>query len=43
MVKVSVIIPFYNAEDYLRQSLDCIVNQTMDDIEVVAVTLIGDE
>ena len=37
MVNVSVIIPVYNAEDYLRQSLDCIVNQTMDDIEVICV------
>ena len=37
MVKVSVVIPVYNAEDYLRESLDCIVNQTIDNIEVICV------
>ncbi len=37
MTKVSVIIPVFNAEDYLSQSLDSIVNQTLDDIEVICV------
>ena len=37
MVKVSVIIPVFNAEDYLKQSLDSIVNQTIDDIEIICI------
>ena len=37
MVKVSVVVPVFNAEDYLRQSLDCILNQTLDDLEVICV------
>lgn len=35
--KVSVVIPVYNVEGYLRQCLDSIVNQTLRDIEIVCV------
>ena len=35
--KVSVIIPVYNAEPYLRQCLDSVVNQTLKDIEIICV------
>ncbi|MEL7567681.1 MAG: glycosyltransferase family 2 protein [Dehalobacterium sp.] len=35
--KVSVIIPVYNSEQYLRQCLDSIVNQTLRDIEIITV------
>lgn len=35
--KVSVIIPVYNVEDYLRQCLDSIINQTLKDIEIICV------
>ena len=37
--RISVIIPVYNAENYLEQCLDSIVNQTigMDNIELVLV------
>jgi len=35
--KVSVIIPVYNAEAYLRQCLDSVVNQTLQDIEIICV------
>lgn len=34
---VSVIIPIYNAENYLKQCLDSIVGQTLKDIEVICV------
>lgn len=37
MVKVSVVIPVYNAEKYLRQSLDSISSQTLKDIEIICV------
>ena len=37
MIKVSVIIPVYNVEAYLRQCLDSVVSQTLRDIEVVCV------
>ncbi len=35
--KVSVIVPVYNTEKYLRKCLDSLVFQTLEDIEVVAV------
>ena len=37
MPKVSVIIPVYNTEKYLRQCLDSIVYQTLKDIEILCV------
>lgn len=35
--QVSVIVPVYNSEEYLRKCLDSILNQTLDDIEVIIV------
>ena len=37
MVKVSVIIPVYNVEKYLKKCLDSIFNQTLKDIEVICI------
>ena len=37
MVKVSVIVPIYNAEKYLKQCLDSIQNQTLTDIEIIMI------
>ena len=37
MPKVSVVIPIYNAENYLRQCLNSIVGQTLRDIEIICV------
>ena len=37
MKKISVIIPVYNVEQYLRESLDSVVNQTLKDIEIICV------
>lgn len=37
MPKISVIIPVYNVEKYLRECLDSIVNQTLKDIEIICV------
>lgn len=35
--KISVIIPVYNAEKYLKQCLDSVLNSTLKDIEVICV------
>lgn len=34
---VSVLVPIYNAEPYLRQCLDALVNQTLRDLEVICI------
>jgi len=36
-IKVSVIVPVYNVEQYLRKCLDSLVNQTLEDIEIIVV------
>jgi glycosyltransferase involved in cell wall biosynthesis len=35
--KVSVIIPCYNAEKYIKEAVDSVLNQTYADVEIVAV------
>ena len=37
MVKVSVIIAVYNAEEYLEKCLDSLLEQTLEEIEIIAV------
>ena len=36
-IKVSVIIPVYNVENYLRQNLQSVADQTLRDIEIICV------
>lgn len=36
-IKISVIIPVYNVQDYLSECLDSIINQTLKDIEIICV------
>lgn len=36
-IKVSVIIPVYNAERYIGRCLDSVINQTLKDIEIIVV------
>ena len=37
MIKLSVIVPVYNVEEYLDKCLDSLVNQTLKDIEIIVV------
>jgi len=37
LVKVSVIVPVYNVENYLKRCFDSILNQTFKDFEIIAV------
>jgi len=37
MPKVSIVIPVYNTEKYIRQCLDSVVNQILKDIEIICV------
>lgn len=36
-VKISVIIPIYNCEDYIKQCLDSIKDQSLNDIEIICI------
>ena len=36
-IKVSVIVPVFNVESYLNESLDSILNQTLKDIEIICI------
>lgn len=35
--KVSIIVPVYNVEPYLRRSMDCLLNQTMQELEFICI------
>lgn len=37
MLKVSIILPIYNVASYLEEALDSILNQTLKEIEIIAV------
>lgn len=37
MPKVSVLVPVYNVEKYLKQCLDSIIKQTLKDIEIICI------
>ena len=37
MVKVSVIVPIYNSEKYLKRCIDSLVNQTLSDMEFILI------
>lgn len=37
MVKVSIIVPVYNVEDYLEKCLASLINQTLKEIEIIVV------
>ena len=35
--RVSIVVPVYNVERYLRQCLDSLVNQTYQNVEIICV------
>ena len=37
MIKVSVVMPVFNAERYLQIALDSLLRQTLNDIEIICV------
>ena len=37
MPKVSIIVPIYNVEEYLRECLSSLINQTLRDIEIICI------
>lgn len=37
MPKVSILVPIYNVEKYLRECLDSLINQTLKDIEIICI------
>lgn len=37
MIKVSIIIPFYNVENYIEQCLKSVIAQTLTDIEIILI------
>ena len=37
MPKITVIIPIYNAEKYLKESIDSVLKQTLSDIEIICI------
>lgn len=37
MVKVSIVVPIYNTENYVERCLDSLLKQTLTDIEIICV------
>lgn len=37
MIKVSVIVPVYNAEKYIKECLESLINQSLQDIEIICI------
>ena len=37
MIKLSIIVPVYNAEEFLEKCLTSLVNQTIKDVEIILV------
>ena len=37
MPKVSIIVPTYNVAEYLDQCITSLINQTLKDIEIIAI------
>ena len=36
-MKISLIIPVYNKEDFVVRCIDSLINQTYEDVEIIAI------
>lgn len=36
-MKISIIVPIYNVESYLKRCLDSLINQTYSNIEIILI------
>lgn len=43
MAKVSIIIPIYNVEKYIRECIDSVIKQTFEDLEIICVDDCGSD
>lgn len=43
MPKISIILPTYNVEQYIKQALQSCINQTLEDIEIIVVDDCGND
>ena len=41
MVKISVIIPVYNSENFLEDAINSVINQTFKDIEIICINAVS--
>ena len=43
MSKVSIVVPIYNVEKYIRPCLDSLLSQTLSDVEIICVDDCGSD
>ena len=43
MCKVSIIVPTYNVAPYIRECMDSLINQTLEEIEILCVDAASDD
>ena len=36
-MEISVVVPAYNSENFIAETLDCLLNQTLKDIQIIVV------
>ena len=41
--KISIVIPVYNVEQYIKRALESCINQTLNDIEIIVVDDCGND
>ena len=39
-IEISIIVPVFNVEKYLHKCIDCIINQTYKNLEIMADSLL---
>mgnify|MGYP002508577766 CR=1 FL=1 len=43
MKKVSVIVPVYNGAKFIKKCLDCLINQTYQNVEIISWTYVNSD